>query len=86
MRRQPISQPIDYEKFISEKSAQLENDSQRDLLLFPRDDIAVSWFFDIIEMLEEYSDFCSIFMVVFKVILFLGNWGISRRKNSDSIG
>lgn len=31
---------MDYEKFVTEKSAQLENDCCRELLLFPRDDIA----------------------------------------------
>jgi hypothetical protein len=41
MRTPPIAEPIDYEKFISEKSAQLENDRDRDLLLFFRDDISV---------------------------------------------
>uniref|UniRef100_A0AC34R638 PH domain-containing protein n=1 Tax=Panagrolaimus sp. JU765 TaxID=591449 RepID=A0AC34R638_9BILA len=40
LRRPPISKPMDYEKFIIEKAAQLENDCHRDLLLFPRDDIA----------------------------------------------
>uniref|UniRef100_A0A914CQ09 Uncharacterized protein n=1 Tax=Acrobeloides nanus TaxID=290746 RepID=A0A914CQ09_9BILA len=37
-RKSPISIPLDYEKFVTEKSAQLENDRHRDLLLFPRDD------------------------------------------------
>lgn len=32
---------MDYEKFISEKSAQLEHDKDRDLLLFLRDDVSV---------------------------------------------
>uniref|UniRef100_F1KPQ6 Dedicator of cytokinesis protein 11 n=1 Tax=Ascaris suum TaxID=6253 RepID=F1KPQ6_ASCSU len=39
-RKPPLANPLDYEKFISEKSAQLENDTHRELLLFPRDDIA----------------------------------------------
>ncbi|KHN79568.1 Dedicator of cytokinesis protein 9 [Toxocara canis] len=39
-RKAPLANPLDYEKFIGEKSAQLENDTHRELLLFPRDDIA----------------------------------------------
>ncbi|CAK5095708.1 unnamed protein product [Meloidogyne enterolobii] len=41
-RPPPISEPIDYEKFITEKSAQLENDRDRDMLLFFRDDVSGS--------------------------------------------
>lgn len=41
-RKPPIAQPLDYETFVTEKSSQLDNDSQRDLLLFPRDDIGES--------------------------------------------
>uniref|UniRef100_A0A914RKN6 Dedicator of cytokinesis C/D N-terminal domain-containing protein n=1 Tax=Parascaris equorum TaxID=6256 RepID=A0A914RKN6_PAREQ len=48
-RKPPLANPLDYEKFISERSAQLENDTHRELLLFPRDDIAVSSFHLIIE-------------------------------------
>jgi len=33
---------MDYEKFVGEKSAQLEHDKDRDLLLFLRDDISVA--------------------------------------------
>ncbi|CAJ0943627.1 unnamed protein product, partial [Mesorhabditis belari] len=39
IRKPPISAPIDYEKFVREKSIFLENDPQRELVLFPRDDI-----------------------------------------------
>ncbi|KAK0390436.1 hypothetical protein QR680_019352 [Steinernema hermaphroditum] len=38
-RKSPIAPPLEYEKFITDKSAQLENDPQRELLLFPRDDL-----------------------------------------------
>ena len=40
-RKAPISEPVDYEKFINERSIQLENDAQREIVLFPRDDIEV---------------------------------------------
>ncbi|CAJ0578720.1 unnamed protein product, partial [Mesorhabditis spiculigera] len=40
LRKPPLAEPVDYEKFVREKSILLENDPQRDLLLFPRDDIA----------------------------------------------
>ncbi|VDK26734.1 unnamed protein product [Anisakis simplex] len=43
-RKAPRANPLDYEKFIGEKSAQLENDTHRELVLFPRDDIAVRSF------------------------------------------
>lgn len=43
-RKSPIATPIDYEQFISKNIAILENDSLRDLLLFPRDDITVEIF------------------------------------------
>uniref|UniRef100_A0A8R1HXF8 Uncharacterized protein n=1 Tax=Caenorhabditis japonica TaxID=281687 RepID=A0A8R1HXF8_CAEJA len=39
LRKAPISAPVDYEKFINERSIQLENDAQREIVLFPRDDI-----------------------------------------------
>ncbi|CAI5439846.1 unnamed protein product [Caenorhabditis angaria] len=39
LRKAPISEPVDYEKFINERSIQLENDAQREIVLFPRDDI-----------------------------------------------
>ncbi|CAI4230988.1 unnamed protein product [Auanema sp. JU1783] len=38
-RTSPISEPLDYEKFVSERTIQLENDPQREILLFPRDDV-----------------------------------------------
>ncbi|VDN33057.1 unnamed protein product [Gongylonema pulchrum] len=38
-RKCPLAEPLDYEKFLTENSAVLENVSQRELLLFPRDDI-----------------------------------------------
>uniref|UniRef100_A0A915CX34 Dedicator of cytokinesis C/D N-terminal domain-containing protein n=2 Tax=Ditylenchus dipsaci TaxID=166011 RepID=A0A915CX34_9BILA len=43
VRASPISTPMDYEKFVVEKSAQLEHDRDRDLLLFLRDDISESY-------------------------------------------
>ncbi|CAI2294693.1 unnamed protein product [Caenorhabditis sp. 36 PRJEB53466] len=42
LRKAPISEPVDYEKFINERSIQLENDAQREIVLFPRDDIEES--------------------------------------------
>ncbi|KJH42708.1 hypothetical protein DICVIV_11301 [Dictyocaulus viviparus] len=33
------TEPLDYEKFITEKAIQLENDPQRELVMFPRDDL-----------------------------------------------
>lgn len=41
VRLPPIATPMDYEKFVSDKSAQLDNDRDRELLLFLRDDISV---------------------------------------------
>uniref|UniRef100_A0A158Q9N1 C2 DOCK-type domain-containing protein n=1 Tax=Enterobius vermicularis TaxID=51028 RepID=A0A158Q9N1_ENTVE len=41
-RKPPIAQPLDYETFITSKKADFDSDSQRELLLFPRDDISVS--------------------------------------------
>ncbi|KAI6205131.1 hypothetical protein M3Y94_00757800 [Aphelenchoides besseyi] len=41
MRVPPISEPLDYESFITEFNAELESDALRELLLFPRDDIAL---------------------------------------------
>uniref|UniRef100_A0A7E4UVM3 C2 domain-containing protein n=1 Tax=Panagrellus redivivus TaxID=6233 RepID=A0A7E4UVM3_PANRE len=41
LRKPPISKPLDYERFVTEKSVQLEGD-HRGLLLFPRDDFAES--------------------------------------------
>ncbi|WKY15205.1 hypothetical protein Q1695_000586 [Nippostrongylus brasiliensis] len=38
-RRVTAVDPLDYEKFVSEKSVLLENDPQRELLMFPRDDV-----------------------------------------------
>uniref|UniRef100_A0A914V1M6 Dedicator of cytokinesis C/D N-terminal domain-containing protein n=1 Tax=Plectus sambesii TaxID=2011161 RepID=A0A914V1M6_9BILA len=38
-RKTPISTPLDYETFLTKNLTILENDSQRDLLLFPRDDV-----------------------------------------------
>nr|CDJ91787.1 Pleckstrin homology and Dedicator of cytokinesis domain containing protein [Haemonchus contortus] len=32
-------EPLDYEKFVTEKAILLENDPQRELLMFPRDDV-----------------------------------------------
>lgn len=43
MRKPPLAEPVDYEKFIHDRSIQLENDPQRDLVLFPRDDIQESF-------------------------------------------
>ncbi|CAD6184343.1 unnamed protein product [Caenorhabditis auriculariae] len=42
LRKPPLSYPVDYEKFITERSIQLENDPQREIILFPRDDIEVT--------------------------------------------
>ncbi|GMR32743.1 hypothetical protein PMAYCL1PPCAC_02938, partial [Pristionchus mayeri] len=38
-RKAPVSQPLDYERFLVEKSVNIDNDPQRELLIFPRDDI-----------------------------------------------
>uniref|UniRef100_A0A915PPR5 PH domain-containing protein n=1 Tax=Setaria digitata TaxID=48799 RepID=A0A915PPR5_9BILA len=38
-RRRPLAEPLDYEKFLGENTSIIENLNQRDLLLFPRDDI-----------------------------------------------
>ncbi|KAE9413296.1 hypothetical protein Angca_009317, partial [Angiostrongylus cantonensis] len=38
-RRVFAAEPLDYEKFITEKATELENDPQRELLMFPRDDV-----------------------------------------------
>ncbi|KAK6025148.1 hypothetical protein OSTOST_08963, partial [Ostertagia ostertagi] len=38
-RRVTPVEPVDYEKFITEKAILLENDPQRELLMFPRDDM-----------------------------------------------
>ncbi|KAJ1360537.1 hypothetical protein KIN20_019531 [Parelaphostrongylus tenuis] len=38
-RRAFTADPLDYEKFVSENATLLENDPQRELLMFPRDDI-----------------------------------------------
>lgn len=35
-----MGSPVDYEEFLNRHRTALENDAQRDLLLFPRDDIA----------------------------------------------
>lgn len=35
------AEPLDYEKFVIEKAVLLENDPQRELLMFPRDDVEV---------------------------------------------
>ncbi|KAL3112883.1 hypothetical protein niasHT_015589 [Heterodera trifolii] len=40
LRSAPIAEPIDYEHFVGEHSAQLEHDKDRDMLLFLRDDIS----------------------------------------------
>ncbi|VBB26410.1 unnamed protein product [Acanthocheilonema viteae] len=37
-RKRPLAEPLDYEKFLGENSSVIENLSQRELLLFPRDD------------------------------------------------
>lgn len=37
-RKRPLAEPLDYEKFLGENSSIIENLSQRELLLFPRDD------------------------------------------------
>ncbi|CAP25082.2 Protein CBG04359 [Caenorhabditis briggsae] len=42
LRKAPISEPVDYEKFVNERSIQLENDPQREIVLCPRDDIEVT--------------------------------------------
>lgn len=34
--------PIDYEKFIQENAGIIESDSQKDMLLFPEDDVTVT--------------------------------------------
>ncbi len=36
-----MAQPLDYENFLTRNKTCLENDPQRDMLLFPRDDITV---------------------------------------------
>ncbi|GMT03988.1 hypothetical protein PENTCL1PPCAC_26162, partial [Pristionchus entomophagus] len=38
-RKAPVAQPLDYERFLVEKSVNIDNDPQRELLVFPRDDI-----------------------------------------------
>ncbi|VDP49002.1 unnamed protein product [Heligmosomoides polygyrus] len=38
-RRVVAAEPLDYEKFVIEKAVLLENDPQRELLMFPRDDV-----------------------------------------------
>uniref|UniRef100_A0A1I8E909 Uncharacterized protein n=1 Tax=Wuchereria bancrofti TaxID=6293 RepID=A0A1I8E909_WUCBA len=37
-RKRPLAEPLDYEKFLGENNSIIENLSQRELLLFPRDD------------------------------------------------
>ena len=37
-----VVDPIDYEKFLAENATILDSDPQRDLLLFPNDDISVT--------------------------------------------
>lgn len=41
-RGPPLAHPLDYEKFIVDKSITMDNDNQRELLFFPRDDIEVT--------------------------------------------
>ena len=36
-----LSEPIDYEDFVKKSQGMLEGVSQRDLVLFPEDDVAV---------------------------------------------
>lgn len=48
MRVPPLSNALDYEAFITEFGGALENDNLRDLLLFPRDDVAVKIEIDVL--------------------------------------
>ena len=37
-----LSEPIDYEDFVKKNQSHLESFSQRDLVLFPEDDVTVT--------------------------------------------
>lgn len=37
-----LSEPIDYEDFVKKSQGMLEGESQRDLVLFPEDDVTVT--------------------------------------------
>lgn len=39
-----LVEPIDFESFVSKNKTLLQNDPQRELLLYPQDDISVSYY------------------------------------------
>lgn len=45
LQEQPkIIEPLDYENVVSQRKAQIHSDPQRDLLVWPPDDVSVSHF------------------------------------------
>ena len=51
-RKPPMAHPVDYETFLVKNRTVLENDAQRDMLLFPRDDLMVSFCFPCLTLLR----------------------------------
>lgn len=50
-----LVEPIDFENFVLKNKTLLQNDPQRELLLYPQDDVSVSYIFSAFNFLENIS-------------------------------